>query len=235
MYHGGQEASREGTVANAGRSGGPFGDRERTAERVAQALVRIGTALRSEAWEGALARGLTPTQAQILSYLRFRGRQGARVSEVAEALAVTPATASESTDALVRKGLVRKVRAAEDGRARQVVLTVAGRREADRVAGWSDFLLRAVRSLPEAEQATLLRVLLKTIRELQRAGRIPVSRMCVTCRYFRPYAHPDPAAPHHCDFVDAPFGDGLLRVDCPDHVPADPGMQEENWRRFAGA
>ncbi|MCS7235105.1 MAG: MarR family winged helix-turn-helix transcriptional regulator [Armatimonadota bacterium] len=216
------------------RRAGPFEDRERTAERVAQAIVRIGTALRSEAWEGALARGLTPTQAQILSYLRFRGREGARVSEVAEALAVTPATASESTDALVRKGLVRKVRAAEDGRARQVVLTAAGRREARRLAGWPDFLLQAVRSLPAGEQAALLRVLLKTIRELQNAGRIPTSRMCVTCRYFRPYAHPDPAAPHHCDFVDAPFGDGLLRVDCPDHVPAAPQQEAENWRRFAG-
>jgi DNA-binding MarR family transcriptional regulator len=180
-----------------------------------------------------MARGLTPTQAQILGYLRFRGRQGARVSEVAEALAVTPATASESTDALVRKGLVRKARVAEDGRARLVVLTPAGRKEAERLAGWPDFLLRAVRRLPASEQATLLRVLLKTIRELQRAGRIPVSRMCVTCRYFRPYAHPDPEQPHHCAFVDAPFGDGLLRVDCPDHVAADPEQERENWKRFS--
>ncbi len=215
------------------RRGGPFHSREHTAERVAQALSRIGTALRSEAWGEAMARGLTPTQAQILGYLRFRGRQGARVSEVAEALAVTPATASESTDALVRKGLVRKARVAEDGRARLVVLTPAGRTEAERLAGWPDFLLRAVRRLPASEQATLLRVLLKTIRELQRAGRIPVSRMCVTCQYFRPYAHPDPERPHHCAFVDAPFGDGLLRVDCPDHVAADPEQERENWKRFS--
>lgn len=213
--------------------GGPFGARERTAERVAQALERIATALRSEAWEEALARGLTPTQVRILGYLRFRGAGGARVSEVAEALAVTPATASESVDALVRKGLVRKDRAVEDGRARRLVLTSAGRKEAERMAGWPDLLHGAVRSLTEAEQAALLRVLLKTIRQLQKAGRIPVSRMCVTCRYFRPYVHPDPRAPHHCDFVDAPFGDGLLRVDCQDHEPAPPQQQEENWERFA--
>ncbi len=213
-------------------TGGPFWRREQTAERVAQALGRISTALRSHAWEEAGERGLTPTQAHILSYLRFRGRQGARVSEVAEALVVTPATASESVDALVRKGLVRKERVAEDGRARRLVLTPAGRREAARVASWPDLLLRAVRSLPEAEQAALLRVLLKTIRYLQKAGRIPVSRMCLTCRFFRPYVHPDPQAPHHCDFVDAPFGDGLLRVDCQDHEPASPQQEEENWRQF---
>jgi len=220
-------------VARTPRRGGPFGSREQTAERVAQALMRISTALRSGAWEEAMARGLTPTQSQILGYLRFRGQEGARVSEVAEALAVTLATASESTDALVRKGLVHKVRAVEDGRARLVVLTPAGQREADRLAGWPDFLLQAVRALPQLEQAALLRVLLKTIRELQKAGRIPISRMCITCRYFRPYVHPDPNAPHHCEFVDAPFGDGLLRVDCLDHSPADPEQEEENWRRFA--
>lgn len=215
--------------------GGPFGSRERTAERVAQALERIATALRSDAWGESRARGLTPTQAQILGYLRFRGPRGARVSEVAEALAVRAATASESTDALVRKGLVRKARVSEDGRARLVLLTAAGRREADRLAGWPEFLLRAVRALPEAEQAAFLRVLLKTIRELQRAGRIPVSRMCVTCTYFRPYAHPDPKAPHHCAFVDAPFGDGLLRVECQDHQPASAEQAEANWKRFVRA
>ncbi|MDR7554595.1 MAG: MarR family winged helix-turn-helix transcriptional regulator [Armatimonadota bacterium] len=220
-------------MTRSGRLGGPFGSREETVERVAQALGRISTTLRSYAWEEAMGRGLTPTQAQILGYLRFRGRLGARVSEVAEALAVTPATASESADALVRKGLVRKHRVAEDGRARLLVLTAAGRNEAERVAGWPELLLEAVRSLPEAEQAAFLRVLLKTIRHLQKAGRIPVSRMCVTCRYFRPYAHADPQTPHHCEFVDAPFGDGLLRVDCEDHEPASPQQQEENWRRFS--
>jgi DNA-binding MarR family transcriptional regulator len=218
-----------------GGQGGPFGSQQDTAERVAQALERIATALRSDAWETALARGLTPTQARVLGYLRFRGARGARVSEVAKALAVSTATASESTDALVRKGLVRKARLPEDGRARLLLLTSSGRREADRLAGWPEFLLKAVRALPEPEQASFLRVLLKTIRELQEAGRIPVSRMCVTCAYFRPYAHPDPRAPHHCAFVDAPFGDGQLRVDCPDHTPAEAGQEEENWRRFAGA
>ncbi|MER3455925.1 MAG: MarR family transcriptional regulator [candidate division GAL15 bacterium] len=215
------------------RSTGPFGGEEGTAERVAQALGRIGTALRSYGWEEALARGLTPTQVQILGYLRFRGEGGARVSEVADALAVSAATASESTDALVRKGLARKVRSAEDGRARMVILTPAGRREADRLAGWPELLLRAVRRLSEAEQATLLRVLLKTIRELQEAGRIPATRMCVTCRYFQPYVHPDPSAPHHCAFVDAPFGDELLRVDCRDHEPAEAEQARHTWERFS--
>ncbi|MER3418788.1 MAG: MarR family transcriptional regulator, partial [Chloroflexota bacterium] len=29
--------------------------------------------------------------------------------------------------------------------------------------------------------------------------------------------------PHHCAFVDAPFGDRSIRLDCPDHAPAIAG------------
>ena len=47
-----------------------------------------------------------------------------------------------------------------------------------------------------------------------------MSRMCLDCRFFRPDVHDDPARPHHCAFVDAPFGDAQLRIDCADHQPA---------------
>ena len=47
--------------------------------------------------------------------------------------------------------------------------------------------------------------------------------MCLTCRFFVSRAHPaDPVRPHHCNFVDQPFGDAELRVTCPDHETADP-------------
>jgi hypothetical protein len=39
------------------------------------------------------------------------------------------------------------------------------------------------------------------------------------CRFVRPYLHANAREPHHCAYVDAPFGDGELRVDCADHVP----------------
>ena len=55
---------------------------------------------------------------------------------------------------------------------------------------------------------------------LQEARAIPVQRMCLTCRHFRPHVHDDPARPHHCAFVDAAFGDAALRLDCADHETA---------------
>jgi hypothetical protein len=60
--------------------------------------------------------------------------------------------------------------------------------------------------------------------------------MCVYCRFFRPYAHPDdPEQPHHCAFVNAPFGDRALRVDCPEYEDADPARAAGNYEEFVAA
>jgi hypothetical protein len=70
------------------------------------------------------------------------------------------------------------------------------------------------------------------IRSLQIKGRIPVARMCVSCRFFQPYRHRDPDRPHHCAFVDAPFGDGELRLECGDHAAATDQQARRTWRAF---
>jgi DNA-binding MarR family transcriptional regulator len=213
---------------------GPFDNGQAdTARRVVHGLSKVALALRHQAWRRARPRALTPTQGQILAYLAGRGLAGARVSEIAQALAVTLPTASDAVTALLAKRLVRKVQPDDDRRARQVVLTDAGRREARRAALWPDVLLDAVAVLAPGEQAVFLRALVKMIRTLQDQGRIPTSRMCATCVYFRPNVHPDPARPHHCAFVDAPFGDAQLRLDCPDHRTADRATQQRVWARFA--
>ena len=205
------------------------------AQRVVTGLAKIGLATRHRAWAAAEQQRLTPTQGQILALLRVRPEVGLRLTELAAALALTAATTSVAVGALARKGLVRKVRAAADARALAITLTDAGRREANRAAGWSDFLLAAVDALTPAEQAVFLRGLIKMIRALQERGEIPVSRMCVTCHFFRPHAHADAARPHHCAFVDAPFGDRHLRLECLDHEPAPPPQARDAWEAFAGA
>jgi hypothetical protein len=134
---------------------------------------------------------------------------------------------------LTGKGLVRKAPAPGDARGVVLTMTEAGAREAARAAGWSDFLLTAVDALTPPEREIFLRGLVKMIRVLQERGEIPVSRMCVACRFFQPHRHADPARPHHCAFVDAPFGDRSLRLDCADFEPAAPEAAERIWERFA--
>jgi DNA-binding MarR family transcriptional regulator len=200
-------------------------------KRVTIGLAKIGIALKQQAWAEAGGRGLTPTQGQVLALLRANPN-GLRLRALAEQLGVSAATTSDSVAALHRKGLVAKEGTASDGRAVIVVLTPTGIREAAAAAAWPDFLLEAVGELSAAEQATFLRALVAMIRTLQEKGRIPVARMCVSCRFFQPFRHDNPARPHHCAFVDAPFGDGELRLDCPDHSPAPVDQAAQTWEAF---
>jgi hypothetical protein len=79
-------------------------------------------------------------------------------------------------------------------------------------------LLNAVGELSELEQAVFLRGLVKMIRKLQEQGQIPIAKLCVTCKFFQPNRYPDSDRPHYCSFVDAPFGDRELQIDCPDRI-----------------
>lgn len=202
--------------------------------KVGLGLSKIGQAIRSQAWKGAGSQGLTPTQGQVLAVLAGiqADQPGLRLAAVAEALGITRPTASEAVGTLVRKGLVAKRSDPKDSRAVALQLTAEGRRQAAEASLWPDFLLAAVDDLEVAEQQVFYRALMKMIRNLQQRGQIPVSQMCVTCRYFRPGVHDDPLRPHHCAFVDAAFGEQELRLDCSDHVAAEPPLQELNWSRF---
>ncbi|MGD9894350.1 MAG: MarR family winged helix-turn-helix transcriptional regulator [Dehalococcoidia bacterium] len=210
------------------------GDSEPVGQRVAVGLMKIGLALRHRAWLEAGPRGITPTQGQILAMLQ-RHPEGLSLSTIAGQLAVTAPTASDAVRVLSEKGLVRKSPAATDRRAIRVTLTDSGQIEAEQTADWPEFLAEAAETLSEQEQAVFLRALVKMIRTLQERGEIPIARMCAGCHYFRPNVHADPVRPHHCAFVDAPFGDRSLRLDCPDFDAAPPAVQEEIWKAFVGA
>lgn len=201
--------------------------------RLASALSKVSVSLKRRLWRDAASRRISPLQAQILAFLRQRPTHGATVTDITRMLGVTMPTASDVIAVLVRRGLLRKIRTEGDGRVFNVMLTARGRRRAEQVMGWPDFLLWAAELLPVEEQETLLRTLVKLIKSIQDRGEIPVARMCVTCTHFRPYVHSDAQRPHHCVLVDAPFGDRLIRVDCNEHKPADAEQQERQWRAFS--
>lgn len=204
-----------------------------TPQKIVSGLAKIGLVLRNHAWQSAGTRGLTPTQSQILGVLNGRTPSTLRLSSLAEALAITPATASDAVSALLRKGLVRKAKDPSDSRALAITLTSKGRWEAIRAAEWPDFLLAAVEALSPAEQGLFLLSLVKMIRQLQESGKIPIARMCVNCSFFTPHRYADAERPHHCGFVDAPFGSRQLRLDCGDFQPALVSIQNANWKALS--
>ncbi|MER3396781.1 MAG: MarR family transcriptional regulator [Acidimicrobiia bacterium] len=187
-------------------------------ERLAVGLSKLGAAIRHGARRDAFASGLSATQAEIVALLWRHDGLGTLVS-VARELGIGLPTVSEAVGALVRKGLVTKGRSGKDARALSLRLTAKGKSAASKLASWPDHLIAALDALREDQKLALLDIVTTLIRRLQEQGAIPVARMCLTCVYFRPNAHPDPERPHHCAFVDAPFGDRLIRLDCPDHVP----------------
>lgn len=200
--------------------------------RVATGLGKIGLAIKSRAWKEAGVRRITPLQAQTLTILRIRPKSTATVSEIGEELAVALPTASEVLRVLEQRGLIKKQRSRDDARTVMVSLTTKGRRKADVAAGWPDFLAAAAEVLPPAEQESLLRALIKMIRTLQEQGDIPIAKMCVTCEFFHPNVHDEIERPHHCELVDAPFGDRLLRIECPEHQVAEKKERDQTWERF---
>jgi DNA-binding MarR family transcriptional regulator len=189
-----------------------------TEQSILIGLAKVSLALKSQSWQDAGTHGVSPTQAQILALLQAKGNEGMRLSEVAAGLAVTPATASDAVRVLDQKGLVQKMRSTEDARAISIVLTPQGRTLAERTSCWSDLLLGAVDELSAPEQTVFLGGLTKMIRKLQESGQIPIAKMCVTCRFFQSNLYADGDKPHHCDFVNAPFGDRDLRLECQDQI-----------------
>ena len=203
--------------------------------RVATGFEKVSTALRSQAWRGAGQDGLTPTQGRVLALLRDE-ETGVRLATLAEALAVSGPTASDVLSTLVAKGLVQRGTDPADRRAAAFRLTDTGREVAQRSASWPDFLVEAVNTLAPGEKAQVYGALIKIIRSIQDAGAVSVQRMCVSCRFFQPNVRPDdPARPHVCGLVGAPFGDGHLRLDCREHELADEHLRQDLWARYTAA
>lgn len=196
--------------------------------QAATGFTQVGLYLRTEQWRSAEALNLTPTQLNLLVYLRRRGPN--KGVSLARLLGISQATASRAIATLQRKGLVESQTDPGDGRAILVGLTSSGSRLAEAQPAAPKALLAALAGLDVHVHTLLQSALTQIILELQTAGAIEPQRMCATCRFFRPYAHPEAATPHHCDFVDAPFGTRSLRLDCGDHRTAD--CRSRQWRRF---
>lgn len=210
------------------------GRHESTVAQLAAGFEKIGLAMKSRSWRREGRAGLGPLQRQVLTLLRSKPGQMAQVSAIANELVVRLPTASEAVATLERKRLVRRKRTMRDGRIVTVELTARGLKACGPTAGKPDHLAGAIDELPVDEQRSLLRSMVTVIRALQERGEISVVRMCVSCRYFRPYQHGDPDRPHHCAYVNAPFGDAALRVDCIDYEAASPAQVREAWTSFSG-
>lgn len=200
--------------------------------RIITAISRIASVMRSGVWEFATSENLNPAQTEILQLLHARPN-GVRLSWVAAQLSISAASASDSVASLVSKGLVRKARAEDDGRATALFLTASGNAVAERIGSAVSFADDAAAALPTAMQVHMLTGLLKLIAELQKSERFPALRACPSCRHFEANKYPGAEPPHHCALVNAPLPISFIRIDCAEHEEAEPATQQRNWAMFA--
>jgi DNA-binding MarR family transcriptional regulator len=213
-------------------SEGIYGDQ--ATGRITHSLLRLSTAMRSEAWSWAEQVGLTPTQGEILVLLMQR-KESLRLGEIARETALTAATTSDAVSTLESKGLVEKRRALDDGRALAVRLTARGRTAARKALQWPGFLSVAVNILNGGEQAAFYRSLVKVIRDLEIKETIPLHRMCLTCAHFEPgRTSARKQANHHCDLLKIQYDDTGVRLDCSFYEEADSLQQRKIWKIFSG-
>jgi DNA-binding MarR family transcriptional regulator len=190
-------------------------DLDHLSQRLTTGLVRVAVAAQNAGEPGV---GLERTLAQQQTLLLLaRRQQEYSLSELAADLGMPMPAVQASISTLCKEGLVTMgPHPSYSPHDMRVALTERGRAQSPEFLNWADTLLTEVEQLPENDQRRLLRAVTDQILAMQRRGQIPVTKMCVTCRFFDGYAHAGTPEPHHCWLVDAPFGYRQLRLRCPE-------------------
>lgn len=193
---------------------------EAQAQKLVAGLVRVAVMAPADGPEPD--HGLPPAHRQVMLLLSRRDPEY-RLSDLAAELGSTVAATMALLSPLIAEGLV-EMRPAPSYAARdmRVAATTRGLATTPAPANWADKLLGEVETLSDGQQQRLLRMVTAKIGLMQQDGSIPVTRMCLSCRFFEGYRHPGTDNPHHCWFVDAPFGYRQLRLHCADHIPGEP-------------
>src|ERR1017187_2248394 len=117
--------------------------------------VRVAVAARSLA---DVAEEVTLTQYRTLVVLASRGPQN--LAGLADAVGVTPATATRMCDRLVRTDLIRRRTERDDRRQLRVALTTRGRSLVDAVTGRRrQEITRIINEIPVEQQVVLVQAL----------------------------------------------------------------------------
>ncbi len=184
-------------------------------DKVAAALDRIARVTRTERQAFATDAGVTPLQLDLLQVIADGAPPSPSIGRLADEVAVTQPTATDSIRALVDKGLVVRITDPEDRRRTRIEITPSGRLLVAAGARSPGAVSAAVAALAPARQAEVLEVLLALIAGLVDQGLVGVARTCLTCCHHRLVG-----STHRCLLLAAELTSAELRVNCPEHRAA---------------
>ncbi|MBM4180569.1 MAG: winged helix-turn-helix transcriptional regulator [Betaproteobacteria bacterium] len=177
-------------------------------------ITSLARALQSEQRGMALAAGLLPVQWAILCYLRDANRYSNTPQAVAEYLALTKGTVSQTLKLIESHGWIARAADAADRRVVRLFLSEAGRDLLDDASdrAWSE----AIEGLPQAQRDAAEAVLARLLAGWQqsRAGR--TFGVCRDCAHFRAGE-----AEHECGLTGEALSEDDSRHICREHRQPD--------------
>ncbi len=181
------------------------------ATRAARAIERIGRLTRERETEA----GLPPAQWEALRCLAASNRFSRSPSVVADWLATTRGTASQTLIALERKGLIARASDPRDRRASRLDVTAAGMAvlDNDPLAG----VAATIALLPPLHAVALGQALTRVCEEMLGSSRRPGFHACVNCRDYAVAS--DDAGEGRCGRFDAPMDADEAARACAAHEP----------------
>lgn len=167
---------------------------------------------------GDQAAEINPVQWKAMRYLARANRFSRTPAALAEYLASTRGTVSQTLISLEEKGIVAREQSRRDKRSIELSLTAAGLRMLKK-----DPLLALAGDI-EAATGPRLEEFVESLRaSLQQAISRNEGRAfgaCRTCRHFRRAVRRDARFPHHCALLDEPLSEGDSVHICVEQEPA---------------
>lgn len=162
---------------------------------------------------------LNPAQWEALRYLDRANRFSRTPAALADYLASTRGTVSQTLIALEGKGYVDRQQNARDGRSIDVALTALGRR-----ALAHDPLMLLAKDIQDAAGGhleQLLENLRDTLKSAIGRNNGKAFGVCKTCCHFRSDVRPGARSPNWCALLEAPLSDADSLAICVEHVAAE--------------
>ena len=150
---------------------------------LAEILERLSSLLRADSRRRGLPAGLQPVHVETLLYLARCNRYSNNPQAVAEYLALTKGTVSQSLKVLERGGWIEKAADAEDRRKVRLLLTASGEQLAEDLAEPPALQQALADGEPPADRLT--DDLRRLLAGMQRATGNRSFGICETCRFFQ--------------------------------------------------